>query len=107
MTACYRASARSAAHTAQQDGSRPPSTSTITLPPRPHVRVFDDPHQLLQLVGVVVAARQTLLQRGDSREAVLLHDSAQLRRQRDVSLRREFQQLVVLELLHEGGHVVL
>ena len=107
MTACSRASARSAVRTEQQGESRPPSTSTITLPPHPHVRVFDDPHQLLQLIGVVIATRQTLFQRGDGSETVLLHDSTQLRRQRDVSLRGEFQQLVVLELLHKGSHVIL
>ena len=56
---------------------------------------------------MVVAAGQALLERGDGGEAVLLHDAAQLRRQRDVPLRRELQQLVVLELLHERRHIVL
>ena len=56
---------------------------------------------------MVVAAGQALLERGDGGEAVLLHDAAQLRRQRDVSLRGELEELVVLELLHEGRHVVL
>lgn len=72
-----------------------------------HVGVLDDAHQLLQLVAVVAAARQRLLQRADRRQSVLLHDAAQLRRQRDVALRRQLQQLVVLELLHERAHVRL
>ena len=56
---------------------------------------------------MVVAAGEALLERGDGGQAVLLHDAAQLGGQRDVALRGELQQLVVLELLHEGGHVVL
>lgn len=56
---------------------------------------------------MVVAAGQALLQGRDRGESVLLHDAAQLRRQRDVPLRRELEQLVVLELLHERRHVVL
>ena len=71
------------------------------------VGVLDESHELFELVRVVVAAGQALLQGGDRGEAVLLHDAAQLRRQRDVPLRRELQQLVVLELLHERRHIVL
>lgn len=72
-----------------------------------HVGILDDAHQLLQLVAVIAAARQRLLQRADGRQPMLLHDAAQLRRQRDVALRRQLQQLVVLELLHERAHVRL
>ena len=35
------------------------------------------------------------------------HQSAQLRHQRDMTLGRQLQQLVVLEVLHERGHICL
>ena len=72
-----------------------------------HVGVLDEAQQLLELGGVVAGAGERLLERGDGGELVLLHDAAELRRQRDVPLRRQLEQLEVFELLHEGRHVVL